>query len=51
MSFCESRLIDKLELCGDGNEVVTCVETLTTKKPDRLKSESFSLQVESYRWR
>ena len=47
VSFCESRLIDKLGLCGDGNEVVTCVETLTTKKPEQLRSESFSLQMES----
>ena len=47
MSFCESRLIDKLGLCGDGNKVVICVETLKTKKPEQLKSESFSLQAES----
>ena len=45
VSFCESRLIDKLGLCGDRNEVVFCVETLTAKKPEQLKSESFSLQV------
>ena len=47
VSFCERVLIEKLGLCGDGNMVETCVETLTTEKPERLKSESFSLRVKS----
>ena len=47
MSFCESALIDELRLKGRGNAVETLLETLTTKRPELLKSETFSLDVQA----
>ena len=48
VSFCETRLIDRLGLSSQQGRVVeTYVETLTTAQPKRLKTESFSLVVKS----
>ena len=45
MSFCERDLIDELGIKEKGSVVETFMETLTTKRPERLNSVSFSLTV------
>ena len=47
MFFCEPSLIDALGLCGTGLKFETSVETLTTKCPKCLQSETFFFSVKS----
>ena len=45
MTFCEPVLIKRLGLKGKGSTCETSVETLTTKRPECLKSECYSISV------
>lgn len=46
-SFCEQKLVDALNMRGHGTECKMAVETLTTEKPQNLKSVSYSFIVKS----
>ena len=45
MSFCEQVLINQLGIKDQGSVVETFMETLTTKRPEPLKSVCFSVDV------
>ena len=45
MSFCEQVLINQLGIKDEGSVVETFMETLTTKRPEPLKSVYFSVDV------
>ena len=45
ISFCEQVLIDELGIKHGGSEVETFMETLTTRRPEPLKSVCFSVDA------